>query len=143
MNTCGWRLLGLIVLLVSTPAFANAAPRSALSFEPGTSASEFHGRTNDERIAVGSAGAAIVARRADGAPVTARVVFVGAQQGAAGAPEGRAEAVSHYLLGGARATRSSVPRYEAVRFPQAWPGIDVRYHAGSGRLEYDFEVAPG
>jgi hypothetical protein len=30
-----------------------------------------------------------------------------------------------------------------VRFAQAWPGIDVRYHGDGGQVEYDFLLAAG
>ncbi len=40
-------------------------------------------------------------------------------------------------------TAISAPTYRGVRYVGIYPGIDLLYHARSGRLEYDFIVAPG
>ncbi|HEY1328973.1 MAG TPA: SBBP repeat-containing protein [Casimicrobiaceae bacterium] len=40
-------------------------------------------------------------------------------------------------------TPISAPTYRAVRYSEIYPGIDLVYHGSSGRLEYDFIVAPG
>ncbi len=39
--------------------------------------------------------------------------------------------------------RQNVPQYGQVRYRDVYPGIDLLYHGNQGRLEYDFEVAPG
>jgi hypothetical protein len=36
-----------------------------------------------------------------------------------------------------------VPTYARVRFPAVYAGIDAVYHGRAGKLEYDFEIAPG
>ncbi len=38
---------------------------------------------------------------------------------------------------------TDVPTYASVRWPGVYDGVDVRFHAAGGLLEYDFEVAPG
>ena len=40
-------------------------------------------------------------------------------------------------------TAITAPTYGSVRYVDIYPGIDLVYHARSGRLEYDFIVAPG
>jgi hypothetical protein len=39
--------------------------------------------------------------------------------------------------------RAAIPTFAAVRYDEAYPGISVTWHGRRGRLEYDFEVAPG
>ena len=36
-----------------------------------------------------------------------------------------------------------VPHYARVRYRQVYPGIDLAYYGNQGKLEYDFDVAPG
>lgn len=36
-----------------------------------------------------------------------------------------------------------VPHYGRVRLERIYPGVDVTYYGAGGRIEYDFEVAPG
>lgn len=60
----------------------------------------------------------------------------------------RGEAVtgaeSHYFGGGDPAAwRVGVPRFGRVRYPAAFPGIDLVFHSQGRSLEYDLEVAPG
>lgn len=39
--------------------------------------------------------------------------------------------------------QSGVPTFGRVRYREIYPGIDLVYHGENGRLEFDFEVAPG
>ncbi len=52
---------------------------------------------------------------------------------------------SNYLRGSDPAKwRTNVPQYARVRCQQVYPGIDAVYYGNQeGRLEYDFELAPG
>ena len=51
---------------------------------------------------------------------------------------------SNYFLGSDPAKwHSSVPNYARVKYKDVYPGIDLVYYGKDGRLEYDFEVAPG
>jgi uncharacterized repeat protein (TIGR01451 family) len=36
-----------------------------------------------------------------------------------------------------------IPQFARVRYVSVYPGIDLVFHGNRGRLEYDFEVAPG
>lgn len=50
----------------------------------------------------------------------------------------------HYLKGNDPAKwRQNIPLYEAVRYANILPGIDLVYYGRDGRLEYDFLVSPG
>jgi hypothetical protein len=37
----------------------------------------------------------------------------------------------------------NVPQFAGVRYQNVYPGVDLVYYGNQGRLEYDFEVAPG
>jgi hypothetical protein len=51
---------------------------------------------------------------------------------------------SHYLLGNDPTQwHRDVPQFARVRYGAVYPGIDLVYYGNQGRLEYDFEVAPG
>lgn len=51
---------------------------------------------------------------------------------------------SHYLLGNDPAKwRRGIPQFAGVRYAGVYPGIDLVFYGNEGRLEYDFQVAPG
>ncbi len=75
-----------------------------------------------------------------------RVTMVGAAATPALAGEEKQAAFHNYFLGNDPAKwADKVPLYAGLRYHEAYPGIDVRWHqqAGSGELEYDFELMPG
>ncbi|MEA2494351.1 MAG: hypothetical protein QOJ29_2262 [Thermoleophilaceae bacterium] len=39
--------------------------------------------------------------------------------------------------------RTGIPTFGRVRYAAVYPGIDLLYHGRQGKLEYDFQVAPG
>ncbi len=51
---------------------------------------------------------------------------------------------SNYIIGNDPSRwHRNVPQFAHVRYRLVYPGIDLVYHGRQGRLEYDFEVAPG
>jgi uncharacterized repeat protein (TIGR01451 family) len=51
---------------------------------------------------------------------------------------------SNYLIGNdPRKWHRGIPQFARVRYRNVYPGIDLVYYGNQGRLEYDFEVAPG
>jgi uncharacterized repeat protein (TIGR01451 family) len=51
---------------------------------------------------------------------------------------------SNYFLGNDPAKwRQGVPQYARVRYENVYPGINLLFYGNQGRLEYDFQVAPG
>ena len=51
---------------------------------------------------------------------------------------------SNYFIGNDPAKwHRDIPQFARVRYRNVYPGIDVVYYGNQGRLEYDFEVAPG
>jgi uncharacterized protein (TIGR03437 family) len=54
------------------------------------------------------------------------------------------EGKTHYLIGNDRAKwRRDVPQYGRIRYREILPGVDAVLYGSNGRLEYDFDVAPG
>jgi hypothetical protein len=51
---------------------------------------------------------------------------------------------SNYFLGNDPAKwHRDIPQFARVRYRSVYPGVDLVYYGNQGRLEYDFEVAPG
>jgi hypothetical protein len=51
---------------------------------------------------------------------------------------------SNYFIGNDPAQwHRDIPQFARVRYANVYPGIDLVYYGNRGRLEYDFEVAPG
>lgn len=51
---------------------------------------------------------------------------------------------SNYLIGSDPAKwRRGVPQFARVRYENIYPGINLVFYGNQGRLEYDFQVAPG
>jgi hypothetical protein len=51
---------------------------------------------------------------------------------------------SNYFIGNDPAQwHRDIPQFARVRYRNVYPGVDLVYYGNQGRLEYDFEVAPG
>lgn len=51
---------------------------------------------------------------------------------------------SNYFIGNDPAKwHRNIPQFARVRYHSVYPGIDLVYYGDQGKLEYDFEVAPG
>ena len=73
-----------------------------------------------------------------------RMKLVGANAGAAVSGSEQLSSRSNYFLGNDPAKwRRDVPQFARVRYGPVYPGVDLVYYGHQGRLEYDFEVAPG
>jgi hypothetical protein len=73
-----------------------------------------------------------------------RMSFPGAKSSAAITGGGRQSAVSSYFFGNDAAKwLSGIPNYSRVCYRGVYPGVDMVLYGNQGRLEYDFEVAPG
>jgi hypothetical protein len=77
-----------------------------------------------------------------GPDATVRVKPVGADPAARISGDEELPGVVHYFRH-EPSTAISAPTYGRVHYADIYPGIDLVYHGGSGRLEYDFIVAPG
>lgn len=83
-------------------------------------------------------------RGATGSTSWLRMVLQGAAAAPAMAGEELLPGQSHYFVGNNPAQwRTHVPTFGRVRYEQIYPGVDLIYYGRQGRLENDFEVAPG
>lgn len=133
-------------IAATAPAGGFLAP--ALGFEPAAGdADRFVARGAGHAIALHAGGAEFRLRpaRDDARIEQVRMTVVGAEAGSRPVAEERQQARSHYLTGQDPAQwRTDVPRYAKVRYEGIRPGVDLVYYGDrEGRLEYDFEVAPG
>ena len=51
--------------------------------------------------------------------------------------------INYFIGRNPQAWLTGIPTFARARYAQVYPGIDLVYHGDRGRLEYDFEVAPG
>jgi hypothetical protein len=127
------------------PAVAQAYALTALNFErndgqePGTA--EFVARGSGYAIGLAGGNAEIAL---SGASSAVQLELVNANPGLAAQGEDLLQARSSYLVGNDRTQwHTDIPNYAAVRYDDAWNGIDVRYYGTQRQLEYDFIVAAG
>jgi len=51
---------------------------------------------------------------------------------------------SNYILGNDSSKwKQGIPQFARVRYENIYPGINLVFYGNQGRLEYDFQVAPG
>ena len=73
-----------------------------------------------------------------------QIRFAGSQTPAGASGSDPTGGVSNYYRGHDRqGWVEGVPHFRRVVVRDVYPGIDVAYHGNDGRLEFDFEVAPG
>ena len=59
-------------------------------------------------------------------------------------PEDPSGGVTNYIQGRDPSSwLQGLPLYRRLRYPAIAPGVDLVFHGQQGRLEYDFEIAPG
>jgi len=112
---------------------------------------KFIARGNGYVLALGSEGAIlnVRSRTAPGSPEALKMETVGMKLAGAnphatiGAVD-RLSGQSNYLLGNNPAKwRRAVPQFARVRYENIYPGINLIFYGNQGRLEHDFQVAPG
>jgi hypothetical protein len=73
-----------------------------------------------------------------------RMKLVGANAAATTSGTNPLPGKSNYLVGNdPRQWHSGVPQFAGVRYQGVYPGIDLVFYGNQGRLEYDFQIAPG
>jgi uncharacterized repeat protein (TIGR01451 family) len=86
------------------------------------------------------AGASKVATRVD----SLQMKLAGANPNASVSGAGLLPGKSSYFLGNDPAKwRHGIPQFARVRYENVYPGINLVFYGNQGRLEYDFQVAPG
>ena len=73
-----------------------------------------------------------------------RMKLVGAKAGASTAGTDPLPGKSNYIMGNdPHQWHTGVPQFAGVRYHSVYPGIDLVFYGNQGRLEYDFQIAPG
>jgi uncharacterized repeat protein (TIGR01451 family) len=73
-----------------------------------------------------------------------RMKLVGANAGAQVSGADLLPGKSNYLLGNDPAKwKQGVPQFARVRYENVYPGVNLVFYGNQGRVEYDFQVAPG
>jgi uncharacterized repeat protein (TIGR01451 family) len=73
-----------------------------------------------------------------------RMALEGANKNAAVLGSRQLPGRSNYFIGSSPAQwHRDIPQFVRVSYENVYPGIDLVYYGNQGRLEYDFEVAPG
>ncbi len=73
-----------------------------------------------------------------------RMKMVGANPAATTTGAGLLPGKSNYFIGNDKSKwRSGIPQFSRVQYKSVYPGIDLVFYGKQGRLEYDFQVAPG
>ena len=79
-----------------------------------------------------------------GRAASASIALAGADPNSITSPESGLPGKVNYLVGNARSRwHTNIPTYARVRYHAVWPGIDAVFYGNQGRLEYDFDLAPG
>ena len=134
--------LGLATLFFATfiPAIVGEPVAISPSFEEDQRplAAARYAWRNSGFVASFQAGGTVLFTSPEGAP--ARLTFPGAASTAEPRGEGPSLPRALYYLGPAANWRSA-SRFQRIRYPQIYPGIDLVFLTHSGQLEYNFEIA--
>ncbi len=119
------------------------------NLDPSDPRVKFIARGSGYLLALGSEGAIVSlrSRRASDSSVqleTLRMKLAGANPHAEIRGADLLSSKSNYLIGSsAKKWRRGVPQFTRVRYENVYPGIDLVFYGNRGRLEHDFQVAPG
>jgi uncharacterized repeat protein (TIGR01451 family) len=122
--------------------------RLPMSFEPNQGQSDsrvkFLARGNGYGLYLTSTEAVLaLPPKGESRPVV-EMQFGGANQAADLAGTSPLPGHSNYFIGNDPSRwRRNVPQFSRVQYRGLYPGIDLDFYGKQGRLEYDFEVAPG
>jgi hypothetical protein len=142
----------------SKPAAFEAYGKLPLSFEPNRGQSDarvkFLARGNGYALFLTEAEAVLTLRAGGGGKGKARkgaasgaavlrMGLTGANPRPAVAGSEQLPGKTNYLRGGGAGRLTDIPTYAMVRYAEVYPGVDLVYYGNQGRLEYDFNLAPG
>lgn len=115
-----------------------------LAFEPGATGGPFRARAAGGSVEIAADGAVLRPRASRVGARAVRMRLVGAPGAKSIRGERPLPGKVNYLQGAdARAWRTNVPTFSAVRCAEVYPGIDAVYYGQGTELEYDFVAAPG
>lgn len=131
--------------------------RGQANLDPADARARFVARGSGYTLILGSEGAILSlaspdsAKKAAGQPSASAVrveslqmKLAGANPAAALTATGPLPGKSNYLLGNDPTKwRRDIPQFAVVRYDNIYPGINLVFYGHQGRMEYDFQVAPG
>jgi uncharacterized repeat protein (TIGR01451 family) len=121
--------------------------RGQANLDPADSNARFIARGSDYSLLLGSRGALIHLSSRKDSTVRDEAIRMTLAGASANARLSGAEVLpgkSNYLLGNDAAKwRTGIPQFARVRYENVYPGINLVFYGNQGRLEYDFQVAPG
>ena len=121
------------------------------SLDPADARVKFVARGSGYSLYLGSEGAILNLRSKTKRKADAEIRVESLQMKLAGAnPNANVSAAdplpgkSNYILGNDPSKwRQGIPQFARVRYENVYPGINLVFYGNQGRLEYDFQVAPG
>ncbi len=119
-----------------------------LAFEPANttsnSAAKYLTRGSGYALFLANEEAVLELRGPSKSAFVVRMELAGANKTAAFSAVEPLPGKSNYFIGNDPAQwRTNVPQYRKVLESNVYPGVDLIYYGTQGRLEYDFDVAPG
>ena len=118
-----------------------------LAFEPtagSNSEAKYLARGNGYALFLANHEAVLELRGPSKSASVVRMELAGANKVPAFVPVELLPGKSNYFIGNDPAKwRTGVPQYRKVLESNVYPGVDLVYYGTAGKLEYDFDVAPG
>ena len=116
-----------------------------LAFEPAAnSEAKYLARGNGYALFLANDEAVLELRGPSKSASVVRMELAGANKASAFIPVEVLPGRSNYFIGNDPAKwRTGVPQYRKVLESNVYPGVDLVYYGTAGKLEYDFDVAPG
>lgn len=123
----------------------NQYGRLPLAFEPeSNSEAKYLARGNGYALFLANDEAVLELRGPSKSASVVRMELSGANKTSAFVPVELLPGKSNYFIGNDPAKwRANVPQYRKVLESNVYPGVDLVYYGTAGKLEYDFDVAPG
>src|ERR1700691_4952576 len=119
-----------------------------LGFEPNSSASsneaKFLARGNGYELFLANHEAVLELRGPSKTPAVLRMQLAGANPAPRFTALDKLPGISNYFIGNdPKQWHVNIPQYSRVLEQDIYPGVNLVYYGTQGKLEYDFDVAPG
>lgn len=123
--------------------------RGQANLDPADRRTQFIARGSGYSLMLGSDGAILNLRSSDQKHKATRIDslrmrLANANSNASLTASDQLPSKSNYILGNDPSKwRPNVPQFARVRYENVYPGINLAFYGNQGKLEYDFQVAPG
>jgi hypothetical protein len=111
---------------------------------PGAAEQPFAANVSGHRLAFAASGEVIERALGGSYQSEATLQFVGARANVQPRAAGPQSGTANYFTGSdPEGWRTGVPLFQAIKYANLYPGIDLIYYGNQDRLEYDLVVGPG